>query len=139
MEATCFPLTSTPLLAQCSLVHGRLTPTPVRWQCQLNFKPPWEPPWTAAVPVAAASYVFKSHDPLVSVAISHVVGRSALSRLPAAAAVWAHIPVCSGNTFLQCIGGALCSVNNMPTLCCSVKTSLLLRGSVTVLSHQSGL
>lgn len=72
------------------------------------------------VPRFVASDAFKSHDPLISMVISHFVKQNALSRLSAPA--WAHIPIWSGNTFLHYISSALCSVNNMPTLCCSVKT-----------------
>lgn len=86
-----------------------------------------------SVPQFAASDAFKSHDPLMQMVISHFVKRNALSRLPAPA--WAHIPVWSGNTFLHYIGCVLCSVNNVPTLCCSVKTVIQHLGSVTLLFH----
>lgn len=87
-----------------------------------------------SVPQFVAFYAFKSHDPLTQMAISHFVKRSALSRLLAPA--WACIPVWWGNTFLHYIRSALCSVNNMPTLCCSVKTVIQHCGSVTVLFHR---
>lgn len=46
--------------------------------------------------------------------------RNALSRLWRPA--WAPIPVWLDNTFLYCIRSVLCSLDNIPALCCSAET-----------------
>lgn len=65
VKATCFPLTCTPALAQCRLVHGRLTPDHISWQCQLNFKIWGETAMNSRHVLFVASYAFLSHDPLM--------------------------------------------------------------------------
>lgn len=86
------------------------------------------------VPQFVASCAFKSHDP-PGIAADYSLCLKKCSVTTLSAGVGTHIPVWSGNTFLHYISCALCSVDNMPTLRCSVKTAMSHHGSVSELGQ----